>query len=185
MNNSFKELLKEEAKDLQIKEYSRVYSIKNLPKQSCNEILILGKSNSGKSTLINTLLNHSISKVSKKPGCTKWIGFIKLMNLVLVDIPGYGFANVSKGRKVFWDKMVSEYIDTNRASLALILIDSRRGIQEIDADVASMFENSKYIFTKIDQKESFVPDNIIGCSSKNGKGIQELRKMICTLCKTE
>lgn len=181
LKNGFKEL-GQFSKDLQIVNYERVYSASKLPikagSEMLPEVILFGKSNVGKSTLINTLLNHSIATTSKSPGCTKWIGYIKLKNLVLIDLPGYGFSTVSKGRKTFWNTMITEYIAQQRTDLALILVDSRRGICEIDAHVASLFgDRAMYVYTKYDKK-GFVPAGALATSTKTGTGIIELRQLL-------
>jgi len=165
------------SKDLQVLKYNRVYSVKDLPLQEKKEIVFIGKSNVGKSTLINTILNYKINKTSKEPGCTKWIAYIELQNTIIIDLPGYGYSKVAKGRKEFWNKMVLEYINKKRTNLALILIDSRRGIQEIDHEVSTAFDNSQFIYTKCD-KANFPENNIIKTSSSSGLGILELRNLL-------
>lgn len=151
---NFKEL-GEFSKQLQLIEYKRVYDISQLPDKNKKEIALIGKSNVGKSSLINTVLNHNITRSSKQPGCTKWIGYVELNNTVLIDLPGYGYANVSKERQKFWQKMILDYINSGRIDTVLLLIDARRGIQLMDQEVAMMFEahQIKYIFTKSDEKK--------------------------------
>lgn len=174
---NFKEL-GEYGKALQVIKYERLYSLKQMFPKDLPEILLVGRSNVGKSSLINTLLNHKIAKTSKQPGCTKWIGYIRLPNLVLIDLPGYGYAKVAKGRKAFWNEMILEYINSHRSDQVWILIDARRGIQEMDSSIVELFNfcNVRYIFTKSDQKGSFVPDDFLGVSAHNGNGILQLRQ---------
>lgn len=184
MSGSFKEL-GQFSKQLQLEEYSRVYSLRNLPPKTQPEIVIIGKSNVGKSTLINTLLNHSIAKTSKHPGCTRWLGYIKLRDISLIDVPGYGFASVSKGRRKFWGQMMEEYIASQRCDLALILVDSRRGIQVIDTEIGQHIGCEHiYLYTKYDKHNEatdHLPENTIAVSAKNGTGILQLREILCGL----
>ncbi len=183
MSASFKELGKF-SKQLQVEEYKRVYSIKDLGQKTQREIVIIGKSNVGKSTLINTLINHCISKTSKIPGCTRSIGYLKLRGVNLIDVPGYGFSSVSKGRKKFWGQMMDEYISSNRCDLALVLVDSRKGIQLIDTEIADHMGCSHiYLYTKYDkynQVGDLLPENTIAVSAKTGTGIHQLREIICS-----
>jgi len=184
MSLSFKEL-GEFSKILQLEKYMRVYSTKDLPKKTQPEIVIIGKSNVGKSTLINTLINHAITKTSRNPGCTRWLGYLQLRGINIIDVPGYGFASVAKGRKEFWGQMMEEYIQSKRCDLALILVDSRRGIQAIDTQIAEHMNCPHiYLYTKYDQygqKTDQLPDNTMAISSKNGTGIFELRKTLSQL----
>lgn len=179
---NFKEL-NEFSKELQVLEFIKAYDVEKLPK-SRFEFAVIGKSNVGKSSLINTLLNYKINKVSKKPGCTRALQFLRLKNFSIVDLPGYGFSSVSKGRQNFFEEMMTKYIKTERINVLFILIDSRRGIQEIDTKVEEAFGcQTFYIYTKIDEKDAFLPKNELGVSIRNGKGIIELRKMITELAK--
>jgi len=178
----FKELDAIHAKQLQVKIYEKVYHVNRMPEKHGNEIVIMGKSNVGKSTLINTILNHAITKTSKKPGCTRSLSYIKLTNSTIIDIPGYGYASVAKSRKTFWLGMIDDYFKSQRANLVLILVDARRGIQEIDASIANILPcESRFIFTKCDQKGCFIPPEYLGVSCKSGHGIHELRNIFCDL----
>lgn len=165
------------SKDLQVLQYKRFYNAKELPKNEKKEIVFIGKSNVGKSSLINTLLNYKINKTSKKPGCTKWIGFLELPNINIIDLPGYGYSSVSKERKSFWDTMLAGYLKENRTSLVLVLVDSRRGISKEDEEVIQVFSkfNTQVIFTKNDKGNNA---NGIQVSVKNGRGITKLRMII-------
>lgn len=186
MLNNFKEL-GQFGKFFQVIAYNRFYSCTKMPAKINPEVILLGKSNVGKSSLINTLLNYNISKISRTPGCTRWIGMLELQNLTLIDLPGYGFAQVAKGRKKFWQNMIEQYSSTNRPNLALILVDSRKGIQKDDIAVSEIF-NCPHIFlyTKCDLNSEFskktaaeiIPENAIPVCVKNGLGILELRKFL-------
>lgn len=87
------------------------------------EIAIVGKSNVGKSSLINMLTKNSkLARVSKQPGKTRLINYFLLnKNFYLVDLPGYGFARVSKEEKISWDKMMTGYFES-AANLKLVII---------------------------------------------------------------
>jgi len=202
MNNQFKELGKF-SKILQLEKYIRCYKTSDLPPKTGPEVLIVGKSNVGKSSLINTLLNHNIAKISRQPGCTKWIGYLKLRKISLIDLPGYGFAKVSKGRKEFWNLMVHEYLDSGRVDMVFMLVDSRKGIQAEDTFTADLFRCPKlFLYTKSDlnnllktghssqihetsdhsePSNCVLPENTIAVSSKNGRGIEEIRTILANL----
>lgn len=111
--------------------------IKDCPNPDLPEYAFIGRSNVGKSSLINMLTNiKGLAKTSSTPGKTQLINhFIINDAWYLVDLPGYGFAKVSKSEKKKWDQMISEYI-LKRANLmsVFVLIDSRIKPQQIDID---------------------------------------------------
>jgi len=119
------------------------------------EVCFFGRSNVGKSSLINALFGK-IAFTSKKPGKTVSLNFYQYTKYTITDSPGYGFAGNSSKMSTDWETLVSEYL-TNRKNLKMcyLLIDSRRGIMEIDLDMMLFFENfdAKYtiIYTKIDK----------------------------------
>lgn len=105
--------------------------IKSLP-----EIAIVGKSNVGKSSLINHLLkNSTLAKTSSKPGKTQTINFFSVDHqLLLVDLPGYGYAKADKKSQEIWSGFVDRYISSSsRLKSILVLIDSRHPLGENDA----------------------------------------------------
>jgi GTP-binding protein len=103
----------------------------NLP-----EIAIAGKSNVGKSSLINTVVNRTnLAKTSSSPGRTQVINFFRVNNnLSLVDLPGYGFAKVPLEVRQAWKPMVEAYLQTREAiRLVVLILDSRRGLSPEDS----------------------------------------------------
>jgi GTP-binding protein len=110
---------------------------KKCPKPDRAEIAFIGRSNVGKSSLINMLTGvKELAKTSQKPGKTQLINHFTIDDRwYLVDLPGYGFAKVSKDKKVKWEKMISDYL-TTRANLCgvIVLIDSRLEPQTIDLE---------------------------------------------------
>ena len=103
----------------------------NLP-----EIAIAGKSNVGKSSLINTVVNRkNLAKTSSSPGRTQVINFFRVNNnLSLVDLPGYGFAKVPLEVRQAWKPMVEAYLQTREAiRLVILILDSRRGLAPEDS----------------------------------------------------
>ena len=108
---------------------------KDYPKEGFPEIAFAGKSNVGKSSLINTILNRKrLAKTSSTPGRTQLINYFLInKSFFFVDLPGYGFAKVSKQKKKSWGKMVEDYLKDNENLRCVILIlDIRRLIQEDD-----------------------------------------------------
>lgn len=123
------------------------------------EYAFIGRSNVGKSSLINLLTNNSkLAKVSTKPGKTKLINHFLIDNSwYLVDLPGYGWAKVSKTEKAQWKKMIDVYFRT-RENLAnvFVLIDSRIEPQQNDLEFINMLGQAhiplSLIFTKVDKE---------------------------------
>jgi len=111
-----------------------------LPKNTLPEVAFAGKSNVGKSSLINALMNRkSLARTSSQPGKTQTINFYNINNeLYLVDLPGYGYAKVSEKERERWGKMIEKYLDTSEKLRAVfLLIDIRH---EPSANDKQMFE---------------------------------------------
>jgi GTP-binding protein len=121
------------------------------------EIALVGRSNVGKSSLINHLLHRKkLAKVSAKPGKTQTINYFNVDNqLIIVDLPGYGYASRSQEMQMLWSGAIDKYFKT-RSSLTMIilLIDSRRSATEEDQAIVKWAEHNKkpvlLIFTKSD-----------------------------------
>jgi GTP-binding protein len=131
--------------------------IDNLPSATLPEIAFAGRSNVGKSSLINALLNRkSLARVSQSPGCTSQINFYNLADrLMLADLPGYGYARKSKATLQGWDALISHYLK-GRPTLqrVCVLVDSRRGVGEADEVLMEMLDEAavvyQIVFTKMD-----------------------------------
>lgn len=122
---------------------------------------MIGRSNVGKSSLINKLTNRNkLARVSANPGCTRQINFFNLGDrMMLVDVPGYGFAKASKTQIAAWIPLLSHYL-RGRVSLkrVFVLIDSRRGVKAEDAAMMEMLDNHavsyQLVLTKVDKAEA-------------------------------
>ena len=135
-----------------------IKSINDLPIGDFIEICFSGRSNVGKSSLINYLTGRrSIARTSKTPGRTREINFFKINNNKhLVDLPGYGYAQVSKKERQAWFKMVKDYFFySNNLRRVFLLIDSRHGLKPIDVDLMKILEEAavtfQLVFTKFDK----------------------------------
>jgi len=136
-------------------------SLASLPAFTHPEVAFIGRSNVGKSSLVNALIGQkALAKTSQNPGATKQLNFFLLgpeekNPLMLVDMPGYGFAKVSKERKGEWDNLIRSYL-CGRPNLkrALVLIDARRGVMPVDDDFMGVLDasavNYQIVLTKID-----------------------------------
>lgn len=169
-----------------------------------DEIVFMARSNVGKSSLLNALTNHKgLAKVSSTPGKTKLINYFDITFIdrenseksmaKFVDLPGFGYAKVSKSQKHDWEKNLTDYISQRRQiKLFIHLIDCRHPHLDIDTDVNDFLQNNcdegQYIlqiFTKIDklnQKEQNAlrrefPNAMMVSSSKK-RGMQKAIKVI-------
>ena len=162
------------------------------------EVCFAGRSNVGKSSLINSLLNRkNIARTSKKPGQTKTILYYRIDNYFsLVDVPGYGYAETSKKNVTEISMLLNEYFTISKnLKIVCVLIDSRHGLKKIDLEFLSFLEKNKlnymFILTKSDKlslsnKEKVLKTfsqfekkrffKIIFTSTKTKEGIKELRR---------
>ncbi|MEY3196928.1 MAG: hypothetical protein RLZZ59_296 [Pseudomonadota bacterium] len=136
-------------------------TIKSLPKFTFPQIAFVGKSNVGKSSLINAICNRkALARVSHTPGRTQQINFFSVGGrFLLVDLPGYGYAKVSHKRQNDWEKLITHYLFDRRPDLVNLLIDSRRGIKEHDEAVIDMIISNnipiQIVFTKCDEIKDY------------------------------
>jgi len=122
------------------------------------EVAFAGRSNVGKSSLINTLINRkNLVKTSSKPGCTQLINFFLINKQIsLVDLPGYGYAKVSKTVRSEWGPMVERYLSVRETLRAMVLlIDIRREPQKEELNLIDWFQGHKIphliVLTKADK----------------------------------
>lgn len=121
--------------------YTTVNHLKDLPATSA-EIAFVGRSNAGKSSAINTLTNHTrLAYVSKTPGRTQHINFFELTNGgFMVDLPGYGYAQVPEAIRRHWVTLLGDYLQTRKQLIGLILImDARHPLKELDKQMLDFF----------------------------------------------
>ncbi len=175
-------------------------SVASLPEFSQPEVAFIGRSNVGKSSLVNALVGQNkLAKTSQNPGHTKQLNFFLLAEkLMMVDMPGYGYAKVSKTRKSEWDDLIASYL-CGRPTLkrACLLLDARRGVMPHDDEFMTMLDNSavnyQIVLTKMDTltktEASEILQNvadalkshvaahprIIATSSQDKRGLDELR----------
>ncbi|MBF0126466.1 MAG: YihA family ribosome biogenesis GTP-binding protein, partial [Magnetococcales bacterium] len=131
------------------------------PPDDLPELAFAGRSNVGKSSLLNRLLNRrNLAKVSRTPGRTREINFFAVGERGrFVDLPGYGFAEVGRGHRSVWDQVANAYFSQRRNLRAVILLlDLRRGLTEADQEVVAFLEARGIGFvpvaTKIDKLNS-------------------------------
>jgi GTP-binding protein len=162
-------------------------NVKDLPHHpTISEYAFVGRSNVGKSSLINAVAGEKIAKVSNTPGRTRTLNLFNWDDRIwIMDLPGYGYAKVSKDEQIRWLERLENYLTRRRELKKLfILIDSRHGIKDSD-DIIIDFckeQNIPYriVFTKCDKKskvnspKSIV--NSINTSAEKKIGIDEVRR---------
>ncbi|MAX49935.1 MAG: GTP-binding protein [Gammaproteobacteria bacterium] len=175
-----------------------VTDYKKLPEDTGYEILLAGRSNAGKSSALNALTeNKKLARISKTPGRTTEINFFKVNDdLMLLDLPGYGFAKSSKAKKKDWGPLLGEYFQKREALAAVIIfMDIRHPLKESDWEMVHLCSNFNVpcipVLTKSDKLSNnniakainFVKDKIPGSvplavSSKDINGFDKLSKQI-------
>ena len=165
-----------------------------LPRLGLPEIAFAGRSNVGKSSLLNRLVGRrGLARVSKTPGRTQQINFFVIDEaLALVDLPGYGFARVSVTLRDQWKALVEHYLTRRRSLRAVVLIiDLRRGVEADDAQLLSFLTAhgvpAVLVATKADKlaygarvrqaralAAATAPVPVVVCSAVSGDGIPEL-----------
>jgi GTP-binding protein len=168
------------------------------PAPDVPEIAFLGRSNVGKSSLLNTLTGEKSAKVSSTPGRTRAINFFALLDtsqrrkLVFADLPGYGYAKISKSISAGWPAFIEPYLSIRSTlKLCICLVDSNVPAQESDRQLIDWLRgeerNLAVVATKIDRlsgnertrnllalKKGLELDEILPISAKTGYGVKEL-----------
>jgi GTP-binding protein len=169
----------------------------NLPAEDQPEFAFVGRSNVGKSSLLNALLSKPLARTSNTPGRTQTINYYQAGNVKLVDLPGYGYAKAPVRMVREWQQFVNTFLTTRKSLYnTSVLVDSRRGITDKDAEVIQMLNTHglphQVVLTKADKlsrREIFVVlaetkerikrspfcSPIIYITSKDGLGVDELR----------
>ena len=151
-------------------------NINNLPPQSLREVAFVGRSNVGKSSLINALTGRkTVARVSQTPGRTRELNFFNLGGkLMLVDLPGYGYAKASRSLAQDWQTLAFAYM-SGRATLVRValLIDARRGIMSTDLAVMELLDRAavsyELVLTKCDEQDPSEAEAILAAVSAEGR----------------
>ena len=183
-----------------------VVAMEGMPPADRMEVCFAGRSNVGKSTLINALTGRrALARASNTPGRTQEINFFTMTDShYLVDLPGYGFAKAPIPTVEKWQRLLKAYL-SGRATLrrAFVLIDARHGIKAVDSEILQLLDTSAVTFqvvlTKADKVKAKDRDKVLAqvrqtlskhaaaypeivlTSSETGDGIDTLRAIIATL----
>jgi GTP-binding protein len=178
-------------------------SLESLPAIARPEVAFAGRSNVGKSSLVNALTGRrTLARTSSKPGHTRQINFFDLADrLFLIDLPGYGFAQVSRSMKEAWQDLASAYLRGRPTLMRIcLLIDSRHGVKDADRETMRSLDSAavsyQLVLTKTDRlRAADIPRAVAAAeavarkhvaahpqalptSSETGFGIPELRAEI-------
>ncbi|MBX2805152.1 MAG: ribosome biogenesis GTP-binding protein YihA/YsxC [Hyphomicrobiales bacterium] len=180
-----------------------VVNAAGLPDAPMAEVAFAGRSNVGKSSLLNALIGQkALARISNTPGRTRELNYFRLADMLhIVDMPGYGYARASKSMVAGWQRLVYDYLG-GRTQLRRIflLIDSRHGIKANDREAMKLMDRSavsyQIVLTKLDKLKAFEIDKIyaetlaeigkhaaaypeiIATSAEKGTGIEELRRAV-------
>ncbi|OGB99454.1 hypothetical protein A2V82_08740 [candidate division KSB1 bacterium RBG_16_48_16] len=139
-----------------------VASLDQLPKDGLPEVAFAGRSNVGKSSLLNTLLNRKkMALVSSTPGKTKHLNFFKInQRFYFVDLPGYGFARISKNTYNQWKNLLDGYLRTSpHLKLLVVIIDLRHEITPMDIDLLTWLSFKRIPFVLVGTKSDKLSGN--------------------------
>ncbi|MEL0019292.1 MAG: ribosome biogenesis GTP-binding protein YihA/YsxC [Rickettsiales bacterium] len=185
-----------------------VASLRQLPEDSLPEVAFAGRSNVGKSTLLNALTGRkALARTSNTPGRTQQLNFFDLGGrLTLVDMPGYGYAKAPKAEVAAWTRLIRDYL-RGRVGLRrlCLLIDARHGVKPVDTEIMDLLEESAVVFqvvlTKADKAKNLAAliaetqktvaayragaPLVLATSSRQSRGIAELRAELAKLALDE
>ena len=185
-----------------------VTQIQDLPEDFIPEVAFFGRSNVGKSSLLNSITNkNKLAFTSKSPGRTRELNFFSLKHndktlINIVDMPGYGFAKASKEQIKKWTKLSDNYLKSRKnLRRVFLLIDARRSIMPVDINIMDIMDNyavsyqivltkidkilevenlTELVFKEIEKRKADFP-NILITSSKKKYGVNEIKNEIISL----
>lgn len=157
------------------------------------EVVFVGRSNAGKSTLINSLYKKGLAYTGKTPGKTRMINFFDNEDYYVVDVPGYGFANRSKEEAIIFGEMMEDYFSRDNVKLCVMIVDSRLGLTNDDKDMMDFLIDNRINFiiaaNKIDKlsnnelnnnKRKYFSDllNVYYVSAEKRIGLEQIKDKI-------
>lgn len=178
-------------------------AVSQIPESTCPEVSFVGRSNVGKSSIMNKLFGRKgLVKVSSTPGKTANINFFEADGVHFVDLPGYGFARRSKAERDRWARLIGDFFESERSfNLVVSLVDIRHDPSALDHQMIEYLQENEFTFivclTKADklsrgkraQQAAAVrrqlnvsAEDIIVTSAEDGTGIDELKRVIAERC---
>ncbi|WP_273383532.1 ribosome biogenesis GTP-binding protein YihA/YsxC [Enorma phocaeensis] len=178
-------------------------AVSQIPPSTCPEVSFVGRSNVGKSSIMNKLFGRKgLVKVSSTPGKTSNVNFFEADGVHFVDLPGYGFAQRSKAERGRWARLIGDFFESERSfNLVVSLVDIRHDPSALDHQMIEFLQEGEFPFvvalTKADKlsrnqqakqaaaikRQLTVPaEDIIVTSSQSGLGIDELKRRIEAAC---
>ena len=173
------------------------------PPENEPEVAFLGRSNVGKSSLLNALMgteglgNKGLAHTSSRPGCTQLVNFYQVdAGFRFVDLPGYGFAKVPREKTMEWKGLIEQYLlDRGALRLCVLILDARRGWMEKDIELRDWLEYQErpylVVATKVDKLKSHkerqqslralregFSGEVLECSATTGRGVREIWQAI-------
>lgn len=154
-----------------------VYDLKEIPKREFPTVILCGRSNVGKSSFINSLFNTKIAQTSSQPGKTRSINYYLVENkFYVVDLPGFGYAKVSKGERDSWQKLLEKYFIINKQiQLAFHLVDSRHAPMQLDLQLNHFLrsQNIPYVIL-LNKSDKLKQSELAQCKRKITEVFQEV-----------
>lgn len=172
--------------------------------ESCKELVFVGKSNIGKSSIINALLNRkNLAFVGKTPGKTRCINFYQIDETTrFVDVPGYGYAKRNRDEMIAYDDLMTAYFNRNNIVGVVMMLDAKVGPTQDDVEMQEFLKyyhfNIIYCLNKVDKckqsdlaktmralkdKMNVAPHQLVQVSALNNKGINKLRALLNDKCR--
>ena len=178
-------------------------NVKQIPPSTCPEVSFVGRSNVGKSSIMNKLFNRkNLVKVSSTPGKTANVNFFEADGIHFVDLPGYGYAQRSKAERARWGELIGQFFDLERSfNLVVALVDIRHDPSKLDHQMIGYLRENGFPFvialtkadklgrTKQQQQRAAIarlldvsPNELLVTSSATGQGIDDLKRVIEEHC---
>jgi GTP-binding protein len=150
-----------------------VYNVSQLPNEKIPEIILCGRSNVGKSSFINSIYNRKeLAKISSTPGKTRSINYYLINEkYYIVDLPGFGYAKISKKEREFWCNLIKDYLNTsNNILMAFHLIDSRHKPTELDFELNQLLRDKQIPYVVLLSKTDKLKQAELAFSKKEIRG---------------
>lgn len=146
--------------------------LKQIPETSLPEIAFAGRSNVGKSSLINALTGrNSLARTSHTPGRTQQVNFFNLGGrMIIADLPGYGYARAPKDEVAKWTRLVNSYLKGRRQLVrVMLLVDARHGIKDVDRKIMKMLDDAavsyQVVLTKGDKLKTSEQEKVVNATA--------------------